>query len=70
MKKIYIFELVIEDIFERYKFTFSCITHKNDITVSVISNYLVMCMRHFAVQVNRKEKVAQKKKKLAKLLHV
>lgn len=63
-----VFDLVIEDIFEKYKFTFPCTAHKNYITTSIVTNYLVM--RYLAVQENRKEKMAQKIKKLAKLLHV
>lgn len=65
-----VFDLVIEDIFERHKFTFPCISHKNHILMSIITNYLIMRMRHFAVQDNRKENLSKKKKKLAKLLHI
>jgi len=64
-----VFDLVIDDNFDKHKFTFPCTIHKINITTSIINNYLIMRMRHFAVQMNRREKVAQKKK-LAKLLDV
>jgi len=65
-----VFDLAIDEIFEKYVFTFPCETHKISLVSSIISNYLVMRMRHYAVQENKKEKIAQKKKKLAKLSNI
>jgi len=65
-----VFDLAIDEIFENFVFTFPCETHKICLVSLIISNYLVMRMRHYAVQENRKEKIAQKKKKLAKLSNV
>lgn len=67
-KKKNVFDLTVEDALN-FPFSFPCIEHKNNIVSSILTNYIIMRMRHFAVQDNRLEKKKSRdKKKLAKLI--
>ncbi|KAL4092139.1 hypothetical protein QTP88_026695 [Uroleucon formosanum] len=64
-----VFDLTVEDSLH-YAFSFPCKEHKNNVVTSILSNYIVMRMRHFAVQDNRQEnKKSREKKKIAKLIY-
>jgi len=63
-----VFDLTVEDAL-RLKFSFPCFEHKNEIVTSILTNFIVMRMRHFAVQENRFDiKKSRQKKKIAKLI--
>lgn len=47
-----VFDLTVEDALS-FPFSFPYFEHKNEIVTSILTNFIVMRMRHFAVQENR-----------------
>lgn len=65
-----VFDLTVEDALN-ISFSFPCFEHKNIIVTSILTNFIVMRMRHYAVQDNRQEiKKSRQKKKIAKLISI
>jgi len=50
-----VFDLTVYDVLN-FPISFPCNEHKIQVVSSILTNYLIMRMRHFAVQGNRKEK--------------
>ena len=61
-KKRDVFNLTVDEIFENFVFTFPCESHETSLVSSIICNYIVMRMRHYAEQENRKKKLLKKQK--------
>lgn len=64
-----VFDNVIEET--HYDLSISCEDHKNDMTIRIVTDYIVMRERGIMLYSPiAKEKISQKRKKLAKLVSV